>query len=146
MKWKLVLVGIITATSLCLLACVSGIAPQKEALIEVSCDDFSGRQRITRGVTISDDGFVTVTLCSNPTTGFQWSDPAQISDQTRLQQTSHEFVPPASDLVGAAGKEVWTFKAFQKGTVEVSMEYRRSWEDDEEAERTFLLTVTIKPF
>lgn len=88
--------------------------------------------------------FPAMTLCSNPTTGFQWSESAKISDQTMLRQAAHKFVPPEGDVPGAAGQEVWTFKAPKKGTATLSMEYSRLWEGGEKGEWTFKLTVVVK--
>ena len=144
MKSKLILMCAIVAISLCLFA---GCGAPKQASVEVSCDDFYQHQHISQEVEVAVDGSLTVTLCSNPTTGFQWSESAQISDPTVLEQTDHKFVPPPErpePVEGEAGKEVWTFKALKKGTTEVSLEYSRPWEDGEKATWTFVLTVTVK--
>jgi inhibitor of cysteine peptidase len=127
------------ATSLSLCAC----SPP----IDVSCDDFTNLQHISQEVEVTVDDSFTVTLCSNASTGFQWSESAQISDQTVLQQTNHEFVPPTEGQLlapGAPGKEVWTFQALKKGESTISMEYSQPWEGGEEAAWTFNLTVTVK--
>ena len=142
MKSKLVLVCSVLTISLFLLACSP--AP-KGASVEASCDDFTALQHISKEVQVGVGDSLTVTLCSNPTTGFQWSESAQISDPNILQQTHHEYVPPeAKDVVGAPGKEVWTFEALEKGTCSVSMEYSRPWEGGEEGAWTFALTVIVK--
>ncbi len=55
---------------------------------------------------------LTVTLGSNPTTGFRWSEFAEISDESVIKQVSHKFVGPGIDKPpGTSGEEVWTFKA-----------------------------------
>lgn len=92
---------------------------------------------------VAGDSF-TVTLGSNRTTGFQWSESAQIDDQSVLEQLAHRFVPPEEDTPGAAGKEVWTFRALKEGSTEVSMEYSQPWEDGKKAEWTFRLVVVVK--
>ena len=141
MKAKLILICAVGVLSLFLFACAPAA---RQASVEVSCDDFSQQNHITKQVKVGAGGTVTVTLCSNPTTGFEWES-ARISDQTVLQQTDHRFVSPeAEGLVGAAGKEVWTFKALKKGTSTVSVEYSRPWEGGEKGEWTFNLTVTVK--
>ncbi len=139
MKAKLILVWAMVAISLSLCACSSAI--------DISCDDFMNLQHISQEVEVTVDGSFTVTLCSNPSTGFQWSESAQISDQTVLQQTAHELVPPTDGLLlspGTPGKEIWTFQALKKGDSTVSMEYSQPWEGGEEATWTFNLTVTVK--
>jgi len=75
-------------------------------------------------------GELTITLGSNPTTGYQWSEDAEISDETILQQVSHEFVGPGIDEPpGTSGEDVWVFKGLKRGTTTLLLEYSRSWND-----------------
>ena len=144
MKSKLILTYAMVAISLCLFACAPAT---KQVSIEVSCDDFMKLQHISKEAEVLVDGSLTVTLCSNPTTGFVWSESAQISDQTVLQQVDHKFISPVSEPPpppGTPGQEVWTFKALKEGTSTISMEYSRPWEGGEKGEWTFVLTVTVK--
>ena len=139
---------ILTLMTLILIPIVGCKGPL-EVSADVSCDDFMKLQHISKEVEVPADGSLTVTLCSNPTTGFVWSESAQISDQTILQQTGHEFVPPETKgdkppAPGTAGKEIWTFRALKKGKSTISMEYSRPWEGGEKAEWTFVLTVVVK--
>jgi len=145
MKSKLILMCTVAAISLCLFACSS------QASVQASCDDFMKDQHISKQVEVPVNGSLTVTLCSNPTTGFQWSESAQISDQAVLQQTDHKFMPPPEAVgcappppPGAAGKEIWTFKALKQGESTISMEYSRPWEGGEKATWTFVLTVVVR--
>jgi inhibitor of cysteine peptidase len=137
---------ILTCTALILLLCLPSCTTG--ASVEVSCDDFMQQKHISKEVGVAVGDSFTVTLCSNATTGFQWSESAQISDPTVIQQMKHESVPPGTEeaegLVGAPGKEVWTFKALKKGTSTINLEYSRPWEGGEQGEWTFNLTVVIK--
>jgi len=72
---------------------------------------------------------LTVTLGSNPTTGFWWED-AEISDESIIKQVNHEFVAPETDVPGTPGQEVWTFEALKKGTVTTFLEYSRRNKED----------------
>ena len=144
MKLKSILVCAVVAILLLLVACSP---TPKQASVEVSCDDFMKVNHISQEVEVSADGTLTVTLCSNPTTGFLWSESAQISDPTVLQQTDHQLLVPGPEPPpppGTPGQEVWTFKALKKGTGTVSMEYSRPWEGGEKGEWTFALTVAVK--
>jgi inhibitor of cysteine peptidase len=86
-----------------------------------------------------------VTLWSNQTTGFKWSGSAMIGNQTIVQQTDHKYVAPeAKEVVGAAGNEVWTFKAVKAGTTTVSMEYSQPWEGGQKDAFGFFLTVNVR--
>jgi len=138
MKTKLVvLTSIIAVMSLCLFGCYSSgsVAPG-----EVSVDEsYNGKT-----VEIAVGGTLTVTLESNATTGFQW-ELASISDQAVLEKQSDTFeAPEDTAMVGAPGKEVWTFKASKKGTSSISMEYSRPWESGEKGVETFTITVVVK--
>ncbi|MBA7525851.1 hypothetical protein ES705_18009 [subsurface metagenome] len=110
----------------------------------VSCVYFIEHPYVSKEVELAADDSFTVILGSNRTTGFQWSESAQIDDQSVLEQLAHRFVPPEEDTPGAAGKEVWTFRALKEGSTEVSMEYSRPWEGGKEVEWTFRLIVIVK--
>jgi len=142
MKSKLILTCAMLAILLSLCACSS------EVSVDASCDDFMELRAISKEVKVPADGSLTVTLCSNPMTGFQWGS-SQITDQTLLEQVDHKFVPPEAKgnrppPLGTPGKEVWTFKALKKGTCTISMEYSQPWEGGEKANWTFVLTVVVK--
>jgi inhibitor of cysteine peptidase len=134
MKSKLVLTCAIAAILLCLLACAP--APQ-----EVSVDaSYSGKE-----VELGVGGSLIVTLESSPgSTGFQW-ELTKISDETVLQQVDQRYEPPEDEgMVGAPGKEIWTFKALKKGQSSLSMEYSQPWEGGTKAAETFELTVLVR--
>jgi len=139
MKSKLILLCGVVVVFLFPLACSSG------ASVEVSCDEFTKVKHISKEVQVAAGDLFMVTLCSNPTTGFQWSESAQVSDQAVLQQTDHKFVPAQEKgIVGAPGREVWTFKALKRGSSTISMEYSRPWENGEKGGWTFSLTVIVR--
>ena len=142
-KSKLILVCAMTAISLCLFACST---VPKQVSVDVSCDDFMKQAAISKETEVAVDGSLTVTLCSNPSTGFQWES-IKITDQTVLEQVDHKFVSPESEPPpppGTPGQEVWTFKALKEGKSTVSVEYSRPWESSEKAAWTFVLTVVVK--
>ena len=141
MKLRLITVFALLTLSLWLAACAPGTSTTS---VEISCDEFRNQPHMSQQINVAAGNTFTVTLCSNATTGFEWSESAQISDTTVVQQTGHEFVAPETSLVGAPGNEVWTFKALKKGTSTISMEYSRPWEGGEKGEWTFNLTVVVK--
>ncbi len=123
----------------------SAASPATDASIEVTIDDFANTQQVVRQVEVAEGGILTVTLGSNPTTGFSWTEDARISDPTVLLQSEIQRMPALDpDLIGAPGSQVWTFEALQKGTTIVSMDYGRPWEGGEKGVWTFELTVTVK--
>ncbi|UCH43592.1 MAG: protease inhibitor I42 family protein [Dehalococcoidales bacterium] len=141
MRLSSILISIILTISLCLFAC-SPSAEQEN--VTVDCEDFTKVNHLKHEVTVKVDDSLTVTLCSNPSTGFQWAESAQIDDQTSLEQLNFKYEAPEGDVPGAPGLAVWTFKALEKGQAIVSMEYSQPWEGGTKAEWTFELTVTVK--
>jgi len=146
MKTKLILTALMVSVLPTVTACssVSGASAEKEASIQVSADEFATTNGITRGITLSEGDTVTVSLGSNPSTGFSWPDTAQVADPAVVRQVETEFVTADGQLVGAPGTQVWTFRALKKGSTTVSMEYSRPWEGGEKGVWTFDLTVTVK--
>jgi len=114
-------------------------------IIEISCDEFGTQKHITKEVEIPNPSSQIVILCANPTTGFQWTESAQISDETVIYQYEHNFVPPDEEnVVGDPGKNVWTFKTLKQGTSTITFNYSRPWEGGEKGEWTFTLVVIVK--
>jgi len=104
-------------------------------------------QHISQEVEVAVDGSLTIALYSCPSEGRQWSEAAQISDQTVLREVDHKLVMPeklATLPPGTPGQEVWTFEALKKGTSTISMVYTHPWDGEEEPMLTFALTVVVK--
>jgi inhibitor of cysteine peptidase len=114
------------------------------AIINVECDELTQQKHISRQIDVCPSYTVRVYLCSNPSTGFSWSESAVISDQSVVQQTYYEFIAPEEPSLGTPGQEMWQFRALEKGTSTIKMEYSRPGEDGEKPEWTFTLTVTVK--
>ncbi len=122
--------------------------PAAPETIELSCDDFAAQNHITRNVELSKSGSLTVSLCSNPTTGFSWGETPEVSAPSVIAQESHNFVEPQVGgdvpIVGAPGKDVWVFNSLEAGTATISMSYSRPWEGGEKDVQTLVLNVTVK--
>jgi len=114
----------------------------KPAILNIECDEFMEQKNVSRQIEIWPAYAVTVYLCSNPSTGFSWSESAVISDQSVILQKHHEFTAPEDPRPGAPGQEMWQFKTLEKGTSTIKMEYSKPGED--EPEWTFTLTVIVK--
>ena len=90
---------------------------------------------------------VTLTLPSNPTTGYEW----MVSQDPELFEISSQFAEDVTEnedeeemaLVGAGGTETFKLTPKAEGTATVTFTYERSWEDAEpEASMTYTLKVT----
>lgn len=71
----------------------------------------------------------TITLKSNPTTGYSWQIETA-PDESVVRLIGSVFVGPQTRLVGAGGSEIWTFKAVGRGRTGVRLIYVRPWEQD----------------
>lgn len=116
------------------------------ASINVTYDQFSKQNNIVQDVTVAAGKKITVQLSSNRTTGFSWTENAQISDPTVVSQSSYNWVPPADTggRVGVAGNEVWTFTALKSGTSTIYEEYSQPWSGGQKAVWSFKLNVTVQ--
>jgi inhibitor of cysteine peptidase len=114
------------------------------AAVNVTCEQFSQKAQIVQDVTVAAGSTITVTLCSNASTGFSWGEQAQISNPEVLKQTSHKTIAPATSMPGAPGNQVWTFQALKAGVSTASFSYSRPWEGGEKDVQTFKLNVTVQ--
>jgi inhibitor of cysteine peptidase len=149
MKTKPILILTTIVLSILLVACATPAQPQPalQVWVETYCDDFYNNHHISKTIEVNAGDRLTVVLCSNPTTGFRWSEDAQVSDSGVLKQEVHEFVGPESEPPpppGTPGLEAWTFQTLKKGSSTVYMEYSRPWEGGEKGEWTFTLDVVVK--
>ena len=115
--------------------------------IGIPCDEFYSQPNITKELDVNYPALLVVTLCSNPTTGFQWFEKAQISDITVLEQKDHKLIVPESEAPpspGTPGQEVWTFKTLKEGSGTIFFEYSRPWEGGEKGEWTCTVDVIVK--
>ena len=131
-KLFLALSAVILMTGIGAAAVIASAGGSNSLSVDAS---YSGKQ-----VEISVGESLIVTLASNASTGFSWRL-AENSDEVELQQSGHEYIAPKSTLLGASGKEVWTFKAIEKGTSTIRLEYSRPWEGGVAPAQTFILTV-----
>ncbi len=140
---KVGLLGAFVLISITVLSCAS------PSSTEIGCDDFQQQQHVQRNVTVSSGEEITVSLCSNPSTGFQWVEEAQINDAGIIEQTGYSFIAPGEKngqppAPGSAGTSVWTFRALKAGNATIEMEYSRPWEGGEKRQWTCELSVTVK--
>jgi len=85
----------------------------------------------------------TLTLDSNRTTGYRWQL-ANPVDEKHVKLISSEYHRASTQLMGAGGKEIWTFKAVAAGTTEIHLKYVRPWETNIPPAQTTNFLVAIK--
>jgi inhibitor of cysteine peptidase len=123
---------------------MAGCGSGTKTTIDLTLDDFAAQNNIVKNITVSPHGVITVTLGSNGSTGYQWGD-AVIDNADQLEQTSHNSVAATqTGLVGAPGKETFTFMAKIAGSATITLSYGRPWEGGEKGTYTLTINVTIK--
>jgi inhibitor of cysteine peptidase len=83
-----------------------------------------------------------IALGSNPTTGYSWQESY---DNTILELVEKTYKPgeeAKQGLVGAGGVEYFRFKALETGKTEITLVYKRPWEEEILDQKVF--TINIK--
>ena len=85
-----------------------------------------------------------IALGSNPTTGYGWQIDYNES-MLELVESKYEGGEEAKQgMVGAGGVEFFRFKALKSGKTEITMVYRRPWEEPSPQDITRVFVVNIK--
>jgi inhibitor of cysteine peptidase len=83
-----------------------------------------------------------IALGSNPTTGYSWQESY---DETMLKLVEKTYKPGKAaklGLIGAGGVEYFRFKALKAGTTEITMDYKRPWEEKAIDQKVFAVNIT----
>lgn len=87
---------------------------------------------------------LTISLRSNPTTGYQWRMlPLQPNSIVSVDKGT--FVPPQSNLAGAPGWTVYKAQANDQGLTTLTFQYARPFEKGVPPVRTFAVAVRCDP-
>ncbi|MEZ0350661.1 protease inhibitor I42 family protein [Mycobacterium sp. pR1184] len=96
--------------------------PTSKSLV-VPMDQVLKQNSITQNVTLAVGNTLKLQLGSNYSTPFRWQVDTKIADGSIIEQTSHQYVQPSTDALGAPGSEVWMFTALKPGTTTISTYY-----------------------
>jgi inhibitor of cysteine peptidase len=121
-----------------------GCTSVPKTTIKVSCSQFEQAPKYVYQITVYKGSSLTVTLCSNPSTGFEWPDTPENNNTAVLSQSSHKTISSTSDVVGAAGEEVWTFDALETGLAVVEFDYSKPGIEGEKEHWTVRIEATVK--
>jgi inhibitor of cysteine peptidase len=105
-----------------------------------------GQRQNNGQVELEKGQILTVTLDSNPTTGYRW-ELLQL-DATLLQQVGQSDYKPAAPvapgMVGRGGTETFRFQAAGPGSGSLKLGYRRPWEKGVEPVKIYMLGITVR--
>jgi len=82
-----------------------------------------------------------VALGSNPTTGYSWQES---HDETMLELVGKTYKPgkeAEQGAVGAGGVEYFRFKALKMGKTEITLVYKRLWEEEPLEQKVFIVNI-----
>jgi predicted secreted protein len=139
MLFRFFLLFIMFVTILSMSSC---IVTSHDYNFELSCEQFAENSHQSSDLVLEVGDKIRLELCSNQTAGFQWD--YEITAENIVKEEDHDFEEPEVDFDGAAGIELWTFEAVEKGTTEIKMEYSQPWEGGLKAEWTYTITVTVE--
>ena len=81
-----------------------------------------------------------IVLEANPTTGYGWETDF---DERFLKLVESEFKPAKAEkgMVGVGGEQRFTFEGVNEGRTEVTLTYKRPWEQDFADQKTFVVYI-----
>jgi predicted secreted protein len=142
MKTKLLFFVVAAILALVIIGCNPA---GKEVALQVTYDEFMQQKSQARNTTMTSRDASKITLPSNASTGFRW-ELTGISDKAVIAQdgVSEYVLPENSTVVGAYGKEIWTFKPLQRGTSIISLAYSQPWAGGTKKEWTITIEVKVR--
>ena len=82
-----------------------------------------------------------IALGSNPTTGYDW----EVSlDEAMLELVEKTYKLPEEaehEVVGAGGVDYLRFKALKAGETEITLVYKRTWEEEGVEQKVFIVNI-----
>ena len=81
-----------------------------------------------------------IALGSNPTTGYSWQESY---DETMLELVGGEstYKESKEGVVGAGGIEYFRFKVLKAGETEITLVYKRAWEEEIVEQKVFTVNI-----
>jgi len=85
-----------------------------------------------------------IALGSNPTTGYGWQESYDENMLELVEKTYKLGKEAEQGVVGAGGVEYFRFKPLKTGKTEITLVYKRPWEEPTPQDVTKVFTVNIK--
>ena len=91
-------------------------------------------------------GTVTLTLESNPTTGFSWNKLEDV-DKSILKLDKNDYKQKSSPagMVGVGGRDTIVYRALKPGKAKIDLTYMQPWEPDSAFNTKYTVTVEVLP-
>jgi inhibitor of cysteine peptidase len=82
-----------------------------------------------------------IALGSNQTTGYSWQESY---DENMLELVAKKYEEAEEGMVGAGGVEYFRFKTLKAGGTEITLVYKRPWEEPTPEDITKVFTINIE--
>jgi len=139
MKIKVIMLSI---SLLVVLISASCFITSRDISVDLSCDQLNDESNIINEFRMESGDKLRIRLCSNPSTGFEWT--CIIKDNNVIKEEDHDYEEDNTGNAGSAGVEMWTFEAVAKGITEINMAYSQPWEGGEKDVWTYKISVVVE--
>jgi inhibitor of cysteine peptidase len=109
----------------------SGVAVEEKQLGKCPMQLYSGQS-------------LTISLPSNPTTGFRWVVVDAAPGVLRSLSPEVYITPEDAGIVGSAGRSTWRYQAYQAGNGRLLMHYQRPWEVEVAPAKTIDCPISVR--
>ncbi len=111
----------------------------------IGCEEFEAQPAAVRSVDLAAGTSLVLSLCSNPTTGFRWSEPVS-SDPAVASVSGWVYEAPVTEgtMTGAAGTEHVTIAADAAGMAFITASYDQPWDGGQKGAWSLELTVNVQ--
>ena len=137
MNLKPIIICLVVVLTLSLFSCS---ADPERLIIVADVDNSIGNQEIE----IIAGGSLVIHLDSNPTTGFSWRLAGISHQNVVIQDGQPQYIAHKESIMGAGGREIWTFRTLAEGTAVIFMEYSRPLANGFKLGKQYYLTVIVK--
>ena len=91
-------------------------------------------------------GTVTLTLESNPTTGFSWNKLEDVDKSIlKLEKNDYKQKSSPAGMVGVGGRDTIVYRALKAGKAKIDLIYMQPWEPDSQFNTKYTVTVEVLP-
>ena len=98
--------------------------------------------KIDKTITIKVGEAANVELASNPTTGYEWAVYKNSNEKSVMfKEKKYEANSNTNNMVGAGGKEVFTFNSLKKGKATIIFKYKKN---DNEIAKTVAYQIIVE--
>lgn len=119
-----------------LMGCAMPTFSSKADAVQVTLLDTDGTKDLQTNEVLK------IRLPANPSTGYVWQYKETGDAVLGLENVG--FYNDVNGLIGAAGDQVWTFRAQKSGIVELTYIYVRPWEPERVPAQRFKLTIQVR--